>query len=472
MSFIRALKWSFLAELASKAIAPVVFIVLARLLTPEDFGVMSAAMMVIAFSQIFWEAGMGKALIQRQTDIEDATNVAFWTNLGLGILISVLLFWGARPIAQTFFQDERVTAVLQVMTLQILLGALSSVQTALLQKQMGFKELFWVRLMTVALPGVASIPLAWNGMGYWALVAGALVGQAAQLVVLWRMSDWRPAMRFVFAVAKPMAKFGAWVGASGLLAWFYIWADSLVVGAYMSSHDLGLYKTGNQFVAMVYALAFAPITPVLYSRLSQAGVDKKSIEEKLAAMMNLMTISSVPIAFIVFSVRDQFESFIFGSAWAGIGTVIGFMVFVQGYSYVTSMNVECYRAAGFPEYEALATILPVPFYLAVYLIAASQGLDFFLAARLLVVLFVATPINLIIAKYLFKVGISKIAFFIMFVSVVSTVWIFYKKCFSFFFGSSFYVSLLSISIGTLTFFVIMFFFQRKVLTSNFNNIFN
>ncbi len=163
MSVLNALKWSFLGELASKAVQPVVFIVLARLLTPEDFGVMAAAMMVIAFSQIFWEAGMGKALVQRQTDIEAAANAAFWINIALGILIASLLFLFAKPIARSFFQDERVTPVLQAMTIQVLLGALSSVQTALLQKEMGFKKLFWVRFATVSLPGIASIPLALHG---------------------------------------------------------------------------------------------------------------------------------------------------------------------------------------------------------------------------------------------------------------------------------------------------------------------
>ena len=93
MTFIHSLKWSFLAEFASKTISPLVFIVLARLLTPEDFGVMSAAVMVIAFSQIFWEAGMGKALIQRQTNAEDAANVTFWVNIVLGMLIASLLSW-------------------------------------------------------------------------------------------------------------------------------------------------------------------------------------------------------------------------------------------------------------------------------------------------------------------------------------------------------------------------------------------
>lgn len=112
MSFANVLKWSFLSELASKAIQPVVFIVLARLLTPEDFGVMTAAMMVIAFSQIFWDAGMGKALIQRQTDIEEAANAAFWVNISLSLVICSPLLLTVNPIADHLFKYARVFAVL------------------------------------------------------------------------------------------------------------------------------------------------------------------------------------------------------------------------------------------------------------------------------------------------------------------------------------------------------------------------
>jgi len=118
VNFIHALKWSFLAKLAPKAITPTVFIVLSRLLTPEDFGVMSAAMMVLAFSQIFWEAGMGKALIQRQTDVEEAADVAFWVNLGLGVVIAGLLFLGGPTDRETLLLGLSVLLVVLYLVAQ------------------------------------------------------------------------------------------------------------------------------------------------------------------------------------------------------------------------------------------------------------------------------------------------------------------------------------------------------------------
>jgi len=130
---------------------------------------------------------LAKALIHRQDRVEESANVVFWLNLGIGLVIVTLLLVGA-PFIASFFHDERITPVVQVLSLQILLAAFSSVHTALLQKDLNFKPLFWVRLVTTAAPGLASIPLAIHGMGYWALVFGTLLGQMAQSAVLWMSS--------------------------------------------------------------------------------------------------------------------------------------------------------------------------------------------------------------------------------------------------------------------------------------------
>lgn len=381
MSFTHAIKWSFLSELAAKAIQPVVFIFLARLLTPEDFGVMTAAMMVIAFSQIFWEAGMGKALVQRQTDIHEAANAAFWINIALGIIIAGLLYQFAQPIAYTFFQDERVTNVLRVMTLQVLLGAFSSVQTALLQKEMGFKKLFWVRFATVSLPGLASIPLAWNGWGYWALVAGTLIGQFAQVIMLWHMSHWRPGLTKDLVVTKEMTRFGAWVGTTGMLSWFYAWADSLVVGHYLGSHDLGLFRTGAQFPAMIFGMLFGPITPVLYSQLARMGNSREKLRQTAEMIIGALTIAAIPIAAMLFIFSEHIEVVIFGPKWTGIGVVIGAMALMHGFSWIVGMNGEFYRALGKPSYETMVTAGLLVIYLTVYLLVINRGLDVFVCAR-------------------------------------------------------------------------------------------
>lgn len=423
MSLTHALKWSFLSELASKAISPVVFIVLARLLTPEDFGVMSAALMVMGFSQIFWEAGMGKALIQRQTDTQEAANVAFWVNIGLSIVIASLLLIAADPIARTFFHDERVTAVIQVMTLQVFLGAVSSVHTALLQKDMGFKKLFWVRFATVSLPGMASIPLALGGMGYWALVAGTLVGQLVQVLMLWKTSHWRPKLKFDKRVAKEMGLFGGWVAASGLLAWFYIWADSLIVGMYLGSRELGLYRTGNQFSSMVFAILFGPIVAVLYTHLVRMGNDKQRLREAAMRVIKTLTFIAVPLAMIVFSLADPLSTALFGEKWHGIGLVIAAMALMHGFSWVVGMNGEFYRAMGKPSAETIVTAATLIFYITAYLLSIQYGFETFVWTRLCLAIG-ALFLHLVVIKNLLAVPLRPILTYLSFIVLLSGVAVF------------------------------------------------
>lgn len=428
MSLVHALKWSVLSELASKAIAPVTFIILARLLTPEDFGVMTSALMVIGFSQIFWEAGMGKALIQRQMDIKEAANVAFWINIVLALMIALALYLVAEPVADYIFHDERVTDVLQVMTLQILLGAVSSVHTALLQKEMAFKRLFWVRFATVSLPGLASIPLAWYGMGYWALVAGTLVGQLAQAIILWRISHWRPDWSFHSRVAKELGRFGAWVGASGLLAWFFIWADAFIVGIYLGNHELGLYRTGNQFSQMAFALLFGPIIPVLYSHLSRMNQDKQRIRVAAEKVIKVLILIAVPVSMVAFAYSPQIETVIFGEKWQGVGLVIGVMALMHGFSWVVGMNGELYRSIGKPSYETIVTGATLVVYLIAYLVAIQYGFETFVWTRLGLAV-AALFLHLFVLRNAIEMSVMKIASYLLQVCLISGLLVYVSHAF-------------------------------------------
>lgn len=407
MSLAHAFKWSYLSELASKAISPIVFIILARLLTPEDYGVMSAALMVMAFSQIFWEAGMGKALIQRQTDTQDAANVAFWINICLGIVIATLLFVTAGLITRTFFHDERVTDVIQVMTIQVLLGAISSVHTALIQKEMGFKKLFWVRLVTLTLPAMASIPLALNGMGYWALVAGALVGQTVQVIFLWYISTWRPQFKFNSAIGKEMGHFGAWVGTTGFMIWFYTWVDVLIIGMYLGVHELGIFRIGNQFASMIFGILLGSITPVLYSHLVRLNQNKNRIKAATIKIIKTLTFIALPIGIGIYGLSEPISAALLGEKWHGAGLVIGIMALVHGFAWVVGMNGEIYRAMNKPHFETIMAGSTMFVYIAVYIYAIKFGLEVFLWTRLALSLFGLT-IHLFFLRKLLDIAILPI----------------------------------------------------------------
>lgn len=407
MKLFGALKWSFFSELAAKLVQPLIFIICARLLVPEDFGVASAALMVVGFAQIFWDAGLGAALIQSQADTQKAANAAFWMNLALGIVIAIALAASSAWIANTFFHDARVTPVLQLMSLQIVLGAISAVHVALLQKDFHFERLFWVRLVTASLPGIASVPLAWAGFNYWALVAGSIVGQLGQTIVLWRLSSWRPKAEFSPKIASELARFGSWVSISGLLGWFYTWADSLIVGMYLGSHDLGLYRTGNQLAMLVFYTLFGSVRPVLYSTLSRIGADKERIANIVPRILNFLALASIPLAFTIFMLSDSIGQVVFGTRWKGVGLVIGVMALAQGYSWLTTMNADIYRAIKKPQYDTIVSTANLAVYTAVYLVTIHSGFVTFLWARLGLTLFALIP-HLVTLRFLTKSSMTQV----------------------------------------------------------------
>jgi O-antigen/teichoic acid export membrane protein len=376
-----AFKWSLLGEIASRSIGPIVFIALARLLRPEDFGVVAAATVAVSFSQVFWDAGLARALIQRPDDDSAAADAVFWINLGLGIALMLVLMCGAGPLAM-FFGDQRIAAVLRVLALQLPLAAVCSVFTALMYRRFAFRQLFWVRLATGAAPGLAAVPLALYGWSYWSLVAGVLTGQVLQLALLRSATRWRIERKIDRAVAVQLLSFGKWSAASGLLGWLYGWLDAIVVGHYLGSHDMGLYRTGNTFVTLTFGLIFSPLLPVLYSLFSRAQYDLSRLRAALAMVVHAIALISVPVGLGLLSARSELAGIVFGQQWSGIGLVIGFLGISHAIGWIAGANGELYRAIGKPQVEAFVMLVMLALYVPTYLLAIRRGLEPFLWARI------------------------------------------------------------------------------------------
>ena len=403
---VSAAKWSAFAEIASKGITPIIFIVLAWILTPKDFGLVAIATMVISFSQIFWDAGLSKALIQRQGDVEKTANIVFWTNMVLGVVIYGLLFLSAGFIAH-LFKEPLAEAVIKVQGLQIILASLFSIQTALFQKELNFKKLFYVRLLTSVLPGFASIPFALWGFGYWALVVGSLVGAFGQLILLWLISSWRPQLKYDTQIAKQLFRFGLWVTGEGLLGWVFVWGDALIVGAYLGTEDLGLYRTGITFVLMFYTVIFTPLSPVLFSALSRLQNDREKLNSVISKVTLISILVSIPLGVGLFSLRELIEMVIFGEKWMGIAVVIGVFALLNALTWIVGFHPEGYRAIGLPDINTKIMLFGLCYYLPVYLMAIPYGLTTFLWARLACI-FLTFTLRLYIAYRLFSLPIFRL----------------------------------------------------------------
>lgn len=379
---LQSLKWSVLGEIASRIVGPLVFLVLARILVPDDFGVIAAATVVISFSQVFWDAGLAKALIQRQVQIAEASDVVFWINLVLGCVLLLGLLATADIIA-SFFHDHRIAPVLRVLAFQLPLAALAAVHAALLQKDFQFKKLFWIRLIATSIPAMAALPLAIHGAGYWALVAGALAGQAANTMALWWFSPWHPKFRFNRSLALELWRFGHWGMSSGLLGWFFLWMDAIIVGHYLDTHSMGVYRVGNTFVAMAMSLIAGPVLPVAYSMFSRTQHDREKMRRGILLAGKAVAVLILPLGFGLFLTGDLVATLVFGNHWGGIGDIIGLLAITQAIAYTVSVKQEAYRAIGRPDIETKIMLISMAIRLPFYLASIQFGLMVFIIARLM-----------------------------------------------------------------------------------------
>lgn len=393
---LHAYKWSVLGDVVSGASGPLIVLVLARVLVPEDFGVVAAATVVISLSQLISDLGLKRAVIQRQDRVDEAASIAFWVNVVVAVLIALLILWIAPAVAG-YFHDPRIATVVRVLSLQLVLASLGAIHITLLQRQMEFRAWFWVRLFTSVAPILASVPLALAGMGYWALVAGTLSGQAVQTSVLWLRSSWRPRWVTDRRLARELVGFGLWATLSSILGWFYAWMDAMIVGHYLGARDLGLYRTGNTLVIMIFGVFFSPLLPVLYTLFSRSQQDLARLKEALRMVARGIALIALPIAAFLYVFAEPVGTALFGSRWQGVDRVIAVMALVHGVSWIAGANGEAYRAIGKPHVETWTSALMLSFYLGGYLYAIRFGLERFLHARLALAL-IAFVVHIAVAR--------------------------------------------------------------------------
>ena len=188
----------------------------------------------------------------------------------------------------------------------------------------------------------------------------------------------------------------------------------------LGAHALGLYRTGNQFIIMLFGIIFAPLLPVLYSHFAEIQADRERLRVTYERVVKASILVAMPIAFIVFAASTSIGKLVFGDAWAGIGVVIGVMALMHGISWTVGTNGEVYRAIGKPAFEAIVTAASLPVYLLAYFWSIHHGFDAFVWTRLVLAV-AATMLHLILARQLLDLAIAPLLRFLIMMAIASSV---------------------------------------------------
>ena len=381
----KATKWSGITTIISRLIAPLTSMVLARLLTPEAFGVVTTLTMIISFAELFTDAGFQKYLVQHEfkdeKDKDDSTNVAFWSNFVMSLIIWGVIIIFSDPLAAMVGNP----GLGNVACVSIPVAAFSSIQMALYRRDLNFKTLFKVKFISLMVPLMITIPLAVWLRSYWALVFGTIAQHVVNAFILTLYSPWKPRFFYSFDILKEMLSFTIWSLAEALSIWLTMYVDVFIVGTMLNQHYLGLYKTSTTVVQQIMTLVTTATTPVLFSALSRLQDNDKEFQQFFFKFQKLVGLLVMPLGFGIFCYRDLLTSIILGNQWGEAVGFIGLWGLVSAITIVLSYySSELYRAKGRPKLSVLAQWLHIIVLWPVILYFVRFGFETLYIARSLV----------------------------------------------------------------------------------------
>jgi len=402
---VNATKWSTITEVMAKLVAPISSMVLARLLTPEAFGVVATLNMVIAFAEIFTDAGFQKYLIQQSFfDTEDRdkdTNVAFWTNLLMSLLLWGIIAIFAEPLA-TLVGNPGLGNVLIVACTSISLAAFSSIQMALFKKDLDFKTLFYRRLVSIIIPLTVTVPLAFWMHSYWALVIGTICVNLANAIILTVKSNWKPRLYYSFARLRRMFAFCSWAILDSILVWATAYMDIFFVGVMLNEHYLGLYKTSMTTVGQITTLITAAILPVIMPALAKVRDDHAAMRELLLKLQKYTAILLLPVGFSIFIFSDLITSVLLGDQWMEASPFIGLWGLVDVVMVIFARFCSnIYPAVGRSDIAVICQLLHIVVLIPAVYVAVGYGFTALCWTRSLV-RFEGMAVNMFFAWYLIR----------------------------------------------------------------------
>ncbi len=372
-----ATKWSAITEIGAKIIAPITNMVLARILAPEAFGVIASVTMIVSFADMFTDAGFQKYLVQSEFSDENEktkyTNVVFWSNLLVSLILWAIIILFADPIA-VVVGNPGLGNVISIACVQLPLTSFSSIQMALYRRDLDFKTLFIARIFTVCIPIFVTIPLAVLGMGYWSLIIGLICTQLSNAIILTIKSKWKPVIFYNFGILKKMLSFSLWSLIEAISIWFTIWIDAFIISSSLSEYYLGLYKTSTSMVNSLMAIITASTAPVLFSALSRLQNDRKQFEDMYYSTQRNVALFVLPIGVGVYIFSDLATQLLLGSKWAEASGVIGIWALTSSITIVFGHYCsEVYRALGKPKLSFLAQMLHLIVLIPVCIISKEYG---------------------------------------------------------------------------------------------------
>jgi len=342
--------WSVIQQWGSEGISFITFIILSRLLGPEAFGLVALASVFTAFVQVFVNQGFASAIVQRPKLDPEHLDTAFWVSIINGTVLTIggIVFSG---VVAAMFKEPRLEPILKWLSFGFFLSALSSIQNALLRRNLAFKSLAIRSLVATAVGGVVGISMALANFGVWSLVGQNLAYATAGVIVLWWASDWYPGFHFSKDHFKELFSFGIAIVGDQILNFLMKRMDDFLIGYYLGPTLLGYYTIGYRILLVITSVVTGIINSVAYPAFSRIQEDKNRMLRAFYSVTQYTSLLSFPVFAGIAVLAPELITVLFGSEWAPSIPVMRVLALIGILQSLLFFNDSLIKASGKPAWQ-------------------------------------------------------------------------------------------------------------------------
>ena len=348
--------WTYAERLTAQLVTIIVTIILARIIAPEEYGIVSIVVVFINVANAFVINGFGNSLIQKKDADDIDFSTVFYFSIVFSIIIYLLLYVGA-PFIADFYKLPQLLWVIRVMAIRLPIAAVNSIQQAYISKRMEFKKFFYATLGGTVVSAIVGVSMAYKGFGIWAVVAQYLTNVCIDTIVLSFTSGWK--LQFVYSSERMRSLFSyGWkIMAVGVATTLYSNLRNLVIGKKYSSADLAYSEKGEQFPAAIAGNINSSITKVLFPVLSEAQNDINQLKRIVRRSIKVGSYILFPLMFGFMAVADTFVITFLTQKWVGCVPFLRIMCAVYALQPLQTSSLQSIKALGRSELYLLVDIV-------------------------------------------------------------------------------------------------------------------
>jgi len=337
--------WRFAERIGEQSVSFIVSIILARLLLPEEFGMVAIVVAFTAMINVFVDSGLSSALIQKEKADDIDFSSVFYANIVLSLMLYIAIYFSA-PFIAGFYKNQEMILIIRILSLTLIVSGIRNVQNAYVSRQMSFKKFFYANLSGTVISAVVGIPMAYFDYGVWALVSYKMVNVMVSAIILWFVVKWRPQKVFSIFRLRELLSYGGKIFASKLLDSAFNNLIQLCVGQFYSMSDLAFFNRGKSLPFLLINNINSSIDNILFPLLSKEQSSIKSVKAMTKRVLKISSYIIWPVMFGMCAIAEPLVIVLLTEKWVEIVPYLRIFCLAYALWPIHTANLSAIKALG------------------------------------------------------------------------------------------------------------------------------